>query len=361
MMNIKKIAATLILGCSVCTAADSLSLQLFRTLSQETEGNFAFSPAGVEGVLNTLKQYSAGQTLAELNALPMSQQKQTFNINIEQADGLFVADKLPLVPGVKGAVRINFGKSQDAAKTINNWCAEHTHGLIKQLVQASDFSDLTAFVATNAIYLKENWRTPFDPRESFTGEFTTADGKTVPAHMMSRTAKFPAAKGENWVAIALPYAASTSQGENCYFIAISPTKDVRKFATGLTEDKYRDILNRIDYAGGQTRVVMPSFTIDGAAMQMNDALKAAGLKTIFTKADFSQLTTTKKEIYLSKVLQKCYVKVDEQGTEAAAATAAIAQFRAMPRTVVLDRPFIWVIGSLSGTDTPLFMGIVEKP
>lgn len=350
----------MMMGCGICTAADSLSIQLFRTLAKETEGNFAFSPAGVENVLETLKQYSAGATLAELETLPMGQPV-TFNINTEQANGLFVSTRLPLVPGVQGAVQIDFGKSAEAAQTINTWCAKHTHGLIKKLVQPSDFSELTAFVATNAIYLKENWLFPFDPNNSFPGEFTTADGKTVPANMMSCTAKFPAAKGEDWVAIALPYAATSASGEPCYFIAISPTKDIRGFAATLTEEKYLSIISKIDYARGQTRVIMPAFTIDGSVLNLNNALKSAGLQKIFSKADFSRLTTTKADIYLSKVLQKCYVKVDEQGTEAAAATAAVANFRAMPRTVVLDRPFIWVIGSLSGTDTPLFMGIVEQP
>ena len=360
-MTIKNIAATLIMSTGMCCAEDSLSFQLFRTLAKETDGNMAFSPTGVENVLNTLKQYSAGSTLAALNALPMSKEKASFSISVEQADGLFVSEKLPLADGVKDAVCINFGKSEQAANTINQWCSKHTHGLINKLVQASDFSELTAFVATNAIYLKENWQFPFDPNDSFPGDFTTADGKRVPANMMSRTAKFPAAKGEDWVAIALPYAASTHNGEPCYFIAISPTKDIRGFAATLTQDKYLAIRNRIGYAGGQTRVIMPEFTIDGSTLKLNNALQAAGLKEIFRDADFSRLTTTQAGIYLSDVMQKCYIKVDEQGTEAAAATAAVANFRALPRTVALNRPFIWVIGSLSGAEAPLFMGIVEQP
>ena len=360
-MTIKTIAAALVMGCGLCTAADSLSIQLFRTLAKETEGNMAFSPQGVENVLNTLKKYSAGDTLAELESLPMAATAPAFNINVKQADALFVANNLPLVPGVKDAVSVNFGQSEKAAQTINEWCRAHTNGLIKKLVQANDFSVLTAFVATNAIYMKEKWQFPFAPNDSFPGEFTTADGKTVSANMMSCTAKFPAAKGEDWVAIALPYAASAPTGEPCYFIAISPTKDIRNFATTLTDAKYRAIINCIGYAGGQTRVVMPSFTVDTSTLNLNNALKAAGLKKIFSYADFSRLTTSQTDLYLSAVLQKCYVKVEEQGTEAAAATAAIVNFRAMPRTVVLDRPFIWVIGSLSANTTPLFMGIVEQP
>lgn len=361
-MTIKTIAAALVMGCGLCTAADSLSIQLFRTLAKETEGNMVFSPQGVENVLNTLKKYSAGDTAAELKALPMGKAP-AFNINVKQADALFVANNLPLVPGVKDAVSVNFGQSEKAAQTINDWCSTHTNGLIKKLVQANDFSELTAFVATNAIYMKEKWQFPFDPNDSFPGEFTTANGKTVPANMMSCTAKFPAAKGEDWVAVALPYAATAPKGETCYFIAISPTKDIRQFATTLTDKKYSAIINRIAYTGEKTKVIMPSFTVDGSTLNLNNALKAAGLKKIFSYADFSRLTTSQTDLYLSAVLQKCYVKVEEQGTEAAAATAAIANYRSIPRirTVVLDRPFIWVIGSLSANSTPLFMGIVEQP
>ncbi len=361
-MTIKTIATAIVLGSGLCSAADSLSMQLFRTVAKETEGNIAISPQGVENVLNTLKKYSVGDTLAELEALPMAKTAPTFNINVKQADDLFVANNLPLVPGVKDAVSINFGNAKQAAQTINEWCSSHTNGLIKKLVQANDISPLTAFVATNAIYMKEKWQVPFDPNDSFTGEFTTANGKTVPANMMSCTAKFPAARGEDWVAVALPYAATAPKGETCYFIAISPTKDIRHFATTLTDEKYRDIINRIDYTGVQTKVIMPSFTVDGSTLNLNNALKAAGLKKIFSYADFSRLTTSKTDLYLSAVLQKCYVKVEEQGTEAAAATAAFVSYRAMPRirTVVLDRPFIWIIGSLSANTTPLFMGIVEQ-
>ncbi|MBR3695460.1 MAG: serpin family protein [Akkermansia sp.] len=361
-MTIKTIAAALVMGCGLCTAADSLSIQLFRTLAKETEGNMAFSPQGVENVLRTLKKYSAGDTAAELGSLPMGKAP-AFNINVKQADALFVANNLPLVPGVKDAVSVNFEQSEKAAQTINDWCSTHTNGLIKKLVQANDFSELTAFVATNAIYMKEKWQFPFDPNDSFPGEFTTANGKTVPANMMSCTAKFPAAKGEDWVAVALPYAATAPKGETCYFIAISPTKDIRQFATTLTDKKYSAIINRIAYTGEKTKVIMPSFTVDGSTLNLNNALKAAGLKKIFSYADFSRLTTSKTDLYLSAVLQKCYVKVEEQGTEAAAATAAIANYRSIPRirTVVLDRPFIWVIGSLSANSTPLFMGIVEQP
>ena len=360
-MKLKTIAAAIALGTAgFSSASDSLSMQLFRELAQNTQGNLAFSPAGVENILNTLKSYSAGETLAELDALPMNEHSPKLNIAVQQADGLFVSNKLTLRPDIKNAVTINFAENNKAAQVINKWCAEHTNGRIKKLVQPQDFSALTAFVATNAIYLKENWMFPFDPHDSFEGEFKTADGRTITTNMMSCTAKFPAAKGEDWVAVALPYAA-TAQGEQCYFIAISPTKDIRHFATTMTDAKYKDIIGRIGYARGNTRVIMPSFTVDGNTLNLNKALEQAGLKKIFTHADFSRLTTSTEAIYLSKVMQKCFVKVDEQGTEAAAATAAVANFRALPRAVVLDRPFLWFITDLSGTSTPLFMGILEQP
>lgn len=367
-MKLKTLTAALLMsaGLGYATEAnDTLSLELFRNLAATTEGNLAYSPTGVEAVLRQLKTYSAGETLAELSALPMSDKAATFNINTTQADALFVAQTLPLQPGVTDVVTLNFGQSAQAAQTINSWFSKHTNGLINKLVQASDFSALTAFVAANALYMKEKWAYPFNPNKSFPGEFTLANGDTIEVNMMSRTAKFAAVKGEDWVAIALPYAASRKVGNNCYFIAIRPTKDARGFASTLSAEQYNDILTRLrdaqEYGPTSCRIIMPSFTVDGAAMSLNDALQAAGLKNIFNKADFSKLTTTTKEIYLSKVMQKCYVSVNEEGTEAAAATAAIANFRSLPRTVQLDRPFIWIISDLSCTTTPLFMGIVEKP
>ncbi len=363
-MMFKTITATLAFGAGLCTAnADTLSLQLLRTLAQESTGNLAFSPAGAENVLRALRQYSAGETLRELDALGIASPG-TYNVHIEQADGLFVAQKLPLVPGIKEPVRVDFQHNQQAADTINNWCAKHTHNRITKLVQANDFSALTAFVATNAIYMKEKWQYAFNANDSFSGKFKTAKGKSIPVEMMSHTATYPTASGDNWVAIALPYATATAQGEPCYFIAIQPAGDARKFAAELTQKQYKDILSSLKRAHGKSQVVMPAFTIDSGTIQLNEALKQAGLKHIFSKADFSRLTTTQRDLYLSQVLQKCYVNVSEEGTEAAAATAAIVKFRSIgPRIprIVLDRPFIWVIGNLSATDTPLFMGILQQP
>ena len=363
-MKFASMIATLGLGIlSVAPAQepDSFSLQLFRSVVRENSGNVAISPVGVESVLSTLRQYSAGETQAELAALPMSKNPVEFDISVQQADGMFVAETLPLQPGVKDVVSIDFGRNVEAARTINSWFSEHTKGLIKKLVSPSDLSLLTAFVATNAMYLKAQWMFPFDKSKSFCGEFTTEDGQTVKVNMMSRLDKFPAVRGEDWVAVALPYAASKSTGAPCYFIAICPRGDVREFAAGLTQEKYAGILARLADAGGRKRVIMPSFTIETGALNLNKALKDMGLRTIFAKADFSGLTTSRADIYLSKVLQKCYVKVDEQGTVAAAATAAIANFRSLSPTVVLDRPFIWMITDFSGSTAPLFMGILSRP
>lgn len=351
-----------ILSVAPAQEPDSFSLQLFRSVVRENSGNVAISPVGVESVLSTLKQYSAGETLAELSTLPVSKDSVEFNIPVQQADGMFVAETLPLQPGVKDVVSIDFGRNVEAARTINSWFSEHTKGLIKNLVSPSDLSSLTAFVATNAMYLKTQWQFPFDKDSSFAGEFTTEDGQTVEVNMMSRLAKFPAVKGEDWVAVALPYATSKSTGNPCYFIAICPKGDVREFAAGLTQEKYAGILARLSDAGGRKRVIMPSFTIETGTVNLNKALQNMGLKKIFASADFSRLTMMRKgTIYLSKVLQKCYVKVDEQGTEAAAATGAIATLRALPPTVVLDRPFIWMITDFSGSTAPLFMGILSRP
>ncbi len=363
-MLLKTITATLALGTGLCSAsADTLSLQILRTLAQESTGNIAFSPAGVENILRSLRQYSAGDTLRELNTLGIGAPT-TYNVRMEQADGLFVANTLPLVPGIKEPVKVDFQQNQQAADTINKWCAAHTHNRITKLVQANDFSSITAFVATNAIYMKEKWQYAFDGNDSLPGEFKTASGKSISVEMMSHTAQYPTAVGNDWVAIALPYAAATPGGEPCYFIAIQPTGDARKFAAGLTQEQYSTIVDSLSRAHGKAQVIMPAFTIDSGTIQLNKALKQAGLKRIFSKADFSRLTTSQADLHLSQVLQKCYIKISREGTEAAAATAAIVNFRSIGpqiQRIELNRPFIWVIGNLSSKDTPLFMGILQQP
>lgn len=358
-MKIHNILAPLLMSTALC-AADAPVFDTFRLIAAETQGNLAYSPTGVESLLRILKNYSAGETLEELKALNLSEKTASYNINTTQADGLFVDNKLPLVPGVSNVEQVDFTQGQEAANTINNWFDKHTNGLIKKLVRADDFSSLTAFVATNALYLKAKWQHPFTSGD---GEFILSDGSRIETNMMRCTSKFPTAVSPDWTAVALPYEAVHQHGESCWFIAICPKENVRSFAARLTQNEYKKIIDQLSSRGQQTRVIMPSFTIEGNTLNLNNALKEIGLKQIFRKANFSQLTTTTKDLYLSRVIQKCYVKVDEQGTEAAAVTAGFVNYRVArrPQTIELNRPFLWVISDLSGAQLPLFMGILEKP
>lgn len=366
-MMMKHIATTLALAGALCAEEilpeDSLSLQVFASLLKEYPGNIAYSPLSLESALETLREYSGGETRAELDKLPYAAFNcPQFDIDVKQASGLFVDKNMPLQPGVQGAVSLDFTQAQQAADTINSWCSEHTEGRISQIVQAANISPLTAFIATDAIYMKADWKYPFRKNASFEGEFHTADGKTVPVNMMRNTANYNVYKGEDWVAVALPYASTKPMGNTVYFVAVCPTENAREFAGKLSYAQYREILGHLEGNDVKTQLIMPSFTVEGDAMCLNSALKAAGLNRIFTDADFSRLTTSKKPLFLEKILQKCYVKVDEQGTEAAAVTATFVSYRAMTRTVMLDRPFIWFItDGFDGWTAPLFMGIYEQP
>lgn len=352
-----------------CSAAeprkgvDEFAINVFRDLAGNTKDNLVFSPASLESVLQLLEQGSAGKTLATYKSIPYGATGVPSSLAPLSATALFRDTALTWKPGPQAdeIIPVAFDRApKEAAKTINDWCADKTRGKITEIVNPNGLPVNTVLVAANAIYLKSLWAKAFDPsRTDENGTFTLSNGEEVRAAMMSQTGKFPYACGEGWEAVALPYKAQ-SKGEPGYFIAIRPTGNVREFAAGLTPELYNSIRQQLNGRASQVRVVMPRFECEPPAQDLTAVLKKQGLGEIFsTQADYSKFCDA--GIFLSQVLQKCYVKVDEAGTEAAAVTVGIMRLKAMPMGISLDKPFIWVIGDLTTAAPPLFMGICERP
>ena len=184
---------------------------------------------------------------------------------------------------------------------------------------------------------------------------------------MYNRADYRYAEGDDWQAVAMFYDTEGRIGAPGCFIGILPKGNARDFACSLTTQKYQEIRDTL--AGGiaqQTIVRMPRFEINPGTVSLVPALKACGLNIIFTPAaDFSGFGN--EPLCISKVLQRCYVKTDEDGTEAAAITAAISICWAAapppvrPKEINFNRPFIWIIGDLNTPAHPYFMGITEEP
>ena len=362
------VVALLLSWSGAALAGDALAVDMFRhVVAQEKEGNVVFSPASAEAALLMLREGAAGQTRAELAALPYGKQGVQSSVQVETANALFAAEDLKLKPtGVKEIHRAPFERNRaQALRDVNTWCSRNTHGRISTLLQPQDIDANTRLIALNAVYLKGLWAEAFDKNATQKEPFIHPGGRTTMVQMMHKSAPFPLAEGKDWQAVALPYRATSGRGEPCYFIAILPSGDARAFAATLTPQKLESIRSSLRRAG-KTKIALalPRFKTEMPAFSLSTPLRALGVSAAFSSAaDFSGFTD--EPLRLSDVRQKCFVQVDETGTEAAAVTAAIMMINALPRPeppphiIRFDKPFIWVIDDLSTDAPPYFMGLVE--
>ncbi len=342
---------------------DAFAFDMFRALAAQNKGNITFSPESLEIVLRQLRDIATGSARAELAALPMGSDSRPLAVDMEKAAALFVAEDLRLKPGAPAALTpAPFAtKPAQAVAQINAWCSDKTHGLIPELVSEADIDTLTRLVATSALYLKGQWLHAFDPQDSFEGDFHTAGGSRS-ATFMTRKGSFRLAAGNGWQAVALFYAPEGHKGEPACFIGILPTGDARAFAKGLTVQKYNSIRRALAEASpkGGIRVTLPKLTMESGSFSLRRALKASGVRRCFSEIELGGLTD-ETDLVLADVVQRCRVEIDEAGTTAAAATAAIVKARSLSPEITFNRPFIWVIGDLTTGAAPAFLGLCEHP
>jgi serpin B len=246
---------------------------------------------------------------------------------------------------------------QGALKTINRWVEEKTKEKIKDLLSEQDINRLTRLVLTNAIYIKGSWQAKFLPQNTITASFQLEGGKTVPAHLMSQTEKFKYLDANTFEALELPYS-----GDKLSMLVLLPQKgtELGKLEQMLTLENLRAWRSLMEEV--KVRVFLPKFKTESRFL-LNDPLIALGMKDAFDEklADFSAIMG-KKDLYISKVIHKAFVDVNEEGTEAAAATAVVMLTKSMSMETVFraDHPFIFVILDKKSGNI-LFLGRLMNP
>jgi serpin B len=254
---------------------------------------------------------------------------------------------------------VDFGISE-TAETINAWADKQTHGKITQIVRFP-FPDRTRLILANAIYFKGKWVTPFKPRATRPREFYLPGGQTKQTPMMAQDGRFAYQENDGFQAVKLPYQGGLQMELYLPRTNASPVKllaDLSSRDKGL-EGRSQAFVQR------EGTVVLPKFKTE-STLRLNQPLQALGIRDAFTDdADFSGITTDEK-LLISTVLQKTFVKVDEQGTEAAAVTTITMVGSALMRppdnrfTMVLDHPFLFMISD-ADTGSILFLGMMNDP
>jgi len=257
-----------------------------------------------------------------------------------------------------GLRTLDFGADPEGARgVINAWVADQTEDRISDLLPEGAITPLVRLVLTNAIYFLANWASPFEPEATSPGPFVTAAGSEVTVDVMHQTESLPYAAGDGWVAVSLPYV-----GDQLSMLVVVP--DAGRFdevEAALGTELYAAIDGAL--ASQRVALALPRWEVD-SRFQLADVLSELGMLQAFLdgEADFSGMTAA-EPLHISSVIHQAFVSVDEQGTEAAAATAVLMAGNSLPPepvAVTVDRPFLYLVRD-EPTGTLLFLGRVTDP
>ncbi|HUW19199.1 MAG TPA: serpin family protein [Sedimentisphaerales bacterium] len=255
--------------------------------------------------------------------------------------------------------KVDFIRAAEAARTtINAWVEKQTKDKIKELIQPGVLNQMTRLVLTNAIYFKGNWASRFKKETTKEAPFTLLNGNKVNVAMMNQTAEFKYMEASDFQALELPYV-----GDELSMIILLPKEfdGLNEFEKELTIDSLSKWLGEL-----RTREVIVSVPKFQMSRQFGLAgiLESMGMTDAFSpRADFSGISGN-KDLFISAVIHKAYVDVNEEGTEAAAATGIVMKLTAVgpSRTPVFraDHPFVFLIRD-NHSGSILFIGRTVNP
>ena len=255
--------------------------------------------------------------------------------------------------------------AEQARAHINAWVEEQTKSKIKNLIPEGSLDSNTRLVLTNAVYLKAPWQTKFRKDRTGTLPFHVRGGKGVDVVTMSEIGRFGYAKKKGFAAVSLPYL-----GGDLQFLILLP--DAKDGLAALEKNVTPALLTACAKLQNQVMLLyLPKMKFEPPTIELSKSLQALGLRTAFDRppgsADFSRMATRKDGEYLSisAVFHKTFFALDEDSTEAAAATAVTLPtapngHEGVPMTVKVDRPFLFAIQHRA-SGACLFLGRVTDP
>jgi serpin B len=305
-----------------------------------------------------------GELLGDLNAAHEGYQLSVANALWAQQGYTFLDDFLKLLKTNYGAGlnQINFKGATEAARlTINQWVEQKTQDKIKDLLQPGALRSDTRLVLTNAIYFKGDWETQFDKAQTKNEDFHLSPAQTTTAPLMHREGRFSYFDGGTFQALEVPY-----KSKELSMIVLLP-KDpggLPALEQSLTDSDLQQWLRQL-VSVSKVVVTMPKFKMT-QQFELGSTLSAMGMPQAFSSgADFSGMTGH-RDFAISEVIHKAYIDVNEEGTEAAAATAVTMRALAMhapqapPPVFRADHPFVFMIRD-NRSASILFMGRMADP
>src|SRR6266508_1702510 len=368
---------------------NTFALDLYQSLPRD--GNLVYSPFSISLALAMTRAGARGETESQMantlhfdltqdrlhpafNALdlaleestkPQDKDQEPLQLNI--ANAVWAEQTFSFNQEFLDTIARNYGAGINLAdfinnyeptrKEINSWVSEKTNEKIKDLLSEGSLNSDTRMVLVNAIYFKADWLDQFDKDSTSDVPFHLLDGTTVDVPMMHQGMIIPYLKGDGYQAVELAYAGNTAAMD----IIVPDEGNFEVFDSALNIGSLNEIFGSMQPSSVQFGLPKFTFTSDFGLLGQ---LESMGMKDAFdpSLADFSGMTGD-KDLFISNVVHKAFIAVDEDGTEAAAATGVIMGVTSAPAfeiNLVVDRPFIYVIRDLQNGQI-LFMGRVMNP
>lgn len=369
---------------TVVEGNSAFALDLYAKLGKK-QGNLFFSPYSISTALGmvyggargntekqmaevlhfTLAQKQFHPAFARLEArLNADQKSEDIDLNI--ANALWIQKDYSILKNFLDLLKTNYQAGprpvdfirapEDARKKINAWVEEATKAKIKDLIKAGVLGPMIRLVLVNAIYFKGNWSSRFEKRLTQAAPFRMESGKTVSVPMMTKTFRFAYGESDNLQLLELAY----GKGDFS-MIVLLPKRDegLDELEKKMSVKNLKIWLNTLKER--EVAVFLPRFKLT-SEFGLGKTLAAMGMPNAFRSADFSGIDGTKK-LEISAILHKAFIDVNEEGTEAAAATSVmvgITSVRPSPPVFRADHPFVFLIRE-NRSGSILFLGRIVNP
>ncbi|MDF1559878.1 MAG: serpin family protein [Bacteroidales bacterium] len=367
----------------VVDSANKFAFDIFKPLIGETKGseNLMISPFSITSALSMVLNGAAGETfdavrhtlrydartIEEVNETYLRLMKEMVPVDprvvMEIANSVWVEKRLTVKQPFIDALKIWYlaearnidVTDPDAVDMVNYWIEEKTHDKIQDMLDY--LSPDLAMLLINAIYFNGKWRYQFDAEDTQNRPFYITPGESVQVPMMYQEENFAVTGTENATLVELPY----GQG-NYSMVVMLPDEGVSltEASATLNSENWAEWMHQLSFSTTEVHLSLPKFEYE-YKRELKDDLAALGMGIAFSgAADFSNITD--QGIFISRVIHQTYIRTDEEGTEAAAATVVEFELTTMPSTTVVNvnRPFLYFIRETT-TGTIVFMGQVVDP
>lgn len=375
------------------SAVTAFTVDLYKQIASAQPGNVICSPYSVAAALAMTRNGARGRTATEMDSVLHAPDLQRLNEGMDslalliesragvekRADGskatvsMEVANSLwgqrgeaweqPFLDALAryygaGMRLVDYRRDVEGARlAINHWVSRQTHAKIPHLMPEDILDALTRLVLVNAIYLKAPWEMPFEKSKTKNRPFRLGDGRRISPRTMRDKLSVVVTEGSGWRAARLPYA-----GRQLAMTVLVPLSSLDDVERSMDARLLHSMLGSAAEPQSVT-LTMPTWKFR-LASSLNHALSALGMPTAFDphQANFTGMTR-QEQLVISAVQHEAYIAVDEEGTEAAAATAvAVTGLSAElpPPPFLVDRPFLFVIHDVQSA-APVFIGRVTDP